>query len=155
MPNKNLIAFELRKIKEKYNLTNESWSKKCNVPVSTIARYLCAKSMNMPTFPTLCAMLKCVNEPIEPFYDRIAERTDVPAEVLKLDVVPVGVVDGVHVDVPEAKKEIQERIILQAEELQKVKAESAEKDMQIEVMEIRLLAMEKTLDAIRALADSK
>ena len=153
--NKNIIAVELKKIKEKHNLTNESWSKKSGVPIGTLSRFLCEKSLNTPNYPAMGALLRCVGESLDEFYDKITVRTDVPAEVLKLDVVPVGVVDGVQVDVPEAKKEIQERIILQAEELQKVKAESAEKDMQIEVMEIRLLAMEKTLDAIRALADSK
>ena len=153
--NKNIIAVELKKIKEKYNLTNESWSKRSGVPMGTISRFLCEKSLNAPNYPAMGALLRCVGESLDEFYDRITVKTDVPADVLKLDVVPVGVVDGTQVDVPEAKKEIQERIILQAEEIQKLKAESSEKDMQIEVMEIRLLTMERTLEAISALAAAK
>lgn len=153
--NKNIIAVELKKIRDKYNLTNESWSKRSGVPIGTISRYLCAKTLNMPTFPTLCAMLVCVDESIDEFYKRITARTDVPADLLKLDTVTVGIVDDVHTEAPEIKKEMQERIILQAEEIQKLKAEGAEKDMQIEVMEIRLLSMERTLEAISALAVAK
>lgn len=153
--NKNIIALELKKIKEKYNQTNETWSKKSGVPVGTIGRYLSAKSVNLPTFLHICAMLRCFNESVDDFYDRITAKTDVPAEVLKLDIVPAGVVDEMLLEAPEAKKEIQERIILQAEEIQKLKAESNEKDMLIELLEVRLETYERTLEAVKALCSSK
>lgn len=153
--NKNIIALELKKIKEKYNQTNESWSKISGVPVGTIGRYLSAKSVNLPTFLHMCAMLKCFDESVDDFYDRITAKTGVPADVLKLGVVPTGVVDELSLEVPEAKKEIQERIILQAEEIQKLKAESNEKDMLIELLEVRLETYERTLEAVKALCSSK
>ena len=153
--NKNIIALELKKIKEKYNLTNETWSKKSDVPVGTVGRYLSAKSVNLPTFQHMCAMLRCLNESADDFYDRITVKTGVPAEVLKLGVVPTGVVDEMSLEVPEAKKEIQERIILQAEEIQKLKTESNEKDMLIELLEVRLETYERTLEAVKALCSSK
>ena len=153
--NKNIIAVELKKIKEKYNLTNEAWSKKSGVPVGTISRYLCAKSLNMPTYPTMLALLSCLDESSDEFYKRITEKTNAPDDLLKLGAASIGVSEEIHTDIPEMKKEIQERIILQAEEIQKLKAEGAEKDMQIEVMEIRLLSMERTLEAISALAVAK
>lgn len=153
--NKNIIALEFKKIKEKYNLTNESWSKKCGVPVGTIGRYLSAKSVNLPTYLHTCAMLRCVNESADDFYDRVTAQTGVPAEVLKLGVVPTGVVDELPLEVPEAKKEIQERIILQAEEIQRLRTESNEKDMQIELLEVRLETMERVLEAVKALCSSR
>lgn len=154
MPNKNLIACELKKIKEKHHLTNESWSKMSGVPVGTIARFLSASSLNIPNFVALGAMLKCLGESLDAFFERITAKTDVPAEVLKIGVVPADVVSDVHVDVPEVKLEMQERIILQAEEIQKLKTIEQEKDMQIEVLEIRLSSLERTLDAVKALCSA-
>ena len=81
MPNKNLIALELKRIKEKHHLTNETWSKKSGVPVSTIARFL-SSSLNIPNFPAVCAMLKCLGESIDEFYNRIDEKIGVPAEAV-------------------------------------------------------------------------
>lgn len=154
MPTKNLIAQELKKIKEKYHLTNELWSQKSGVPVGTIARYL-TSSLNLPNFPALGAMLRCVGESLDEFYDRITAKSDVPAEVLKLATVPVGVATDMSMDVPEVKAEIQERIILQAEEMQKLKTIEREKDMQIEMLEVRLEILERTLDAVKSLCSAR
>lgn len=152
MPNKNLIALELKRIKEKYHMTNESWSKKSGVPVGTIARYLSGSSTNIPNVITLGAMIRCFEgESLDDFYDCITAKSNVPADVLKIGVVPSEVADAVQVEVPEVKVEIQERIILQAEEIQKLKANEREKDMQIEVLEIRIGSYERTLDAIKTL----
>ena len=154
MPNKNLIAHELKKIKEKHHLTNEAWSKMSGVPVSTIARFL-SSSLNIPHFPAGCAMLKCLSESIDDFYAHIDAKIGTPAEALKLDAVPVGVVGDIPMDIPETKAEIQERIIVQAEEMQRLKASEREKDMQIEMLEVRIDVLERTLDAIGVLCASK
>lgn len=153
MTNKNLIAQELKKIKEKHHITNEEWSRRSGVPVSTIARFL-SSSLNIPNFPAVCAMLKCLGESIDEFYARIDAKIGAPAEALKLDAVPVGVVGDISVDMPETKVEIQERIIVQAEEMQRLKAIEREKDMQIEVLEARMEILERTLDAIKSLCST-
>jgi transcriptional regulator with XRE-family HTH domain len=153
MTNKNLIAQELKKIKEKCHITNEEWAKRSGVPVSTIARFL-SSSLNIPNFPAVCAMLKCLGESIDEFYDRIDAKIGVPAEALKLDAVPVGVVGDIPVDMPETKVEIQERIIVQAEEMQRLKAVEREKDMQIELLEARLDIVERTMEAIKSLCSA-
>ena len=153
MTNKNLIAQELKRIKEKHHITNEEWSRRSGVPVSTIARFL-SSSLNIPNFPAVCAMLKCLGESIDEFYARIDAKIGAPAEALKLDAVPVGVVGDISVDMPETKAEIQERIIVQAEEMQRLKAIEREKDMQIEVLEARMEILERTLDAIKSLCSA-
>ena len=153
MTNKNLIAQELKRIKEKHHITNEEWSRRSGVPVSTIARFL-SSSLNIPNFPAVCAMLKCLGESIDEFYARIDAKIGAPAEALKLDAVPVGVVGDIPVDMPETKVEIQERIIVQAEEMQRLKAIEREKDMQIEVLEARMEILERTLDAIKSLCSA-
>ena len=153
MANKNLISQELKRIKEKHHITHEEWSKRSGVPVSTIARFL-SSSLNIPNVPAVCAMLKCLGESIDEFYARIDEKIGVPAEALKLDAVPVGVVGDIPVDMPETKREIQERIIVQAEEMQRLKAIERERDMQIEMLEARLDIMERTMDAIKSLASA-
>lgn len=153
MANKNLLSQELKRIKEKHHITNEEWSKRSGVPVSSIARFL-SSSLNIPNFPAVCAMLKCLGESIDEFYNRIDAKIGVPAEALKLDAVPVSVVGDIQVDMPETKVEIQERIIVQAEEMQRLKAVEREKDMQIEMLEARLDIMERTMDAIKSLCSA-
>jgi transcriptional regulator with XRE-family HTH domain len=150
MANKNLLSQELKRIKEKHHITNEEWSKRSGVPVSSIARFL-SSSLNIPNFPAVCAMLKCLGESIDEFYNRLDEKIEVPAEALRLDAVPVGVVGDIPVDIPETKIEIQERIIVQAEEMQRLKTAVHEKDMQIEILEARLDISDRTLEAIRHL----
>ncbi|MBR5225478.1 MAG: helix-turn-helix transcriptional regulator [Clostridia bacterium] len=153
MANKNLLSQELKSIKEKHHITNEEWSKRSGVPVSSIARFL-SSSLNIPNFPAVCAMLKCLGESIDEFYNRLDEKIGAPAEALKLDAVPVSVVGDIPVDMPETKVEIQERIIVQAEEMQRLKAVEREKDMQIEMLEARLDIMERTMDAIKSLCSA-
>lgn len=153
MANKNLLSQELKRIKEKHHITNEEWSKRSGVPVSSIARFL-SSSLNIPNFPAVCAMLKCLGESIDEFYNRLDEKIGVPAEALKLDAVPVSVVGDIPVDMPETKVEIQERIIVQAEEMQRLKAVEREKDMQIEMLEARLDIMDRTLEAIKYLCSA-
>lgn len=155
MSNKNVIAMGLRRIKEKYGLTNESWSKISNVPVSTIARYLSTSSLNMPTFVHLCAMLRSVGESIEEFYDLIIGSVNAPSDALKLAAVTVGVLDKGMLDVPEAKGEMQERLILQTEEMQRMKSMEQEKDMQIEVLQARLEMAERILESIKTLCSAR
>ena len=154
MTNKNLIAQELKRIKEKYRITNEEWSKRSGVPIGTIARFL-SSSLNIPNFPAVCAMLKCLGESIDEFYARIDAKIEAPAEALKLDAVPLAVVGDMPVDMPETKIEIQERIIVQAEEMQRLKAAEREKDMQIEMLEARLDIMDRTMDAIKSLCSAR
>ena len=154
MTNKNLIAQELKRIKEKYRITNEEWSKRSGVPIGTIARFL-SSSLIIPNFPAVCAMLKCLGESIDEFYARIDAKIEAPAEALKLDAVPLGVVGDMPVDMPETKIEIQERIIVQAEEMQRLKAAEREKDMQIEMLEARLDIMDRTMDAIKSLCSAR
>ena len=154
MANKNLIAQELKRIKEKHRITNEEWSKRSGVPISTIARFL-SSSLNLPNFPAVCAMLKCLGESIDEFYARIDAKIEAPAEALKLDAVPLAVVGDMPVDMPETKIEIQERIIVQAEEMQRLKAAEREKDMQIEMLEARLDIMDRTMDAIKSLCSAR
>ena len=153
MANRNLIAQELKRIKEKHHITNEEWARKSGVPVGTIARFLSA-SLNIPNFPAVCAMLKCLGESIDEFYNHIDAKIGTPAEALKLDAVPVGVVGDIPVDIPDTKVEIQERIIIQAEEMQRLKASEREKDMQIEVLESQLQIAERKLEAIKALCSA-
>lgn len=154
MANKNLLSQELKRIKEKHHITNEEWSKRSGVPVSSIARFL-SSSLNIPNFPAVCAMLKCLGESIDEFYNRIDAKIGVPAEALKLDAVPVSVVGDIPVDMPETKVEIQERIIVQAEEMQRLKAVEREKDMQIEMLEARLEIYERTMEAIKVLCSAQ
>lgn len=136
MSNRNIIAQELKKIKDKHGITTEEWSKRSKVPVGTVNRYISA-SVYAQNFPYTCAMLESLGEPIEPFYRIIANKTDTPADALKLDTVPVTIGD-IHVDAPETKAEIQERIIVQAEEVQSHKAAIREKDATIELLEAKL-----------------
>ena len=66
----------------------------------------------------------------------------------------MSVVGDIPVDMPETKVEIQERIIVQAEEMQRLKAVEREKDMQIEMLEARLDIMERTMYAIKSLCSA-
>lgn len=153
--NQSLLTQRLNEIKHKHgDISHEAWSQKSGVPKSTLSRYL-SSSLNMPNFPAVCAMLKCLGESIDAFYESIDEKIGVPADALKLDTVPVEIVGEIHVDVPETKLEIQERIIRQAEEIQMLKANEREKDMQIEMLEVRLETYERTLEAVKALCSSK
>lgn len=145
MPNRNLIAQELKRIKEKHHITNDEWSRLSGVPVGTIARFLSA-SLNIPNFPAVCAMLKCLGESIDAFYDHIDAKIGAPSEALKLDAVPVGVIGDIPVDLPEAKAEIQERIIVQVEEMQHQKTIVLEKDAQIDLLEAKLEMVERVLE---------
>lgn len=145
MANRNLIAQELKKIKDKYRITNEEWANRSDVPVGTIARFLSA-SLNIPNFPAVCAMLWCLGESIDEFYGRINAKISAPAEALKLDAVPVGIIGDITVDMPESKAEIQERIIVQAEEMQQQKTIVREKDAHIELLEAKLEMTERVLE---------
>lgn len=153
MPNKSLIAHELKKIREKHHITNEEWARRSGVPVGSLSRFL-GSSLNIPNFPAVCAMLKCLGESIDEFYDRIDAKIGAPAEALKLDAVPVSVVGDIPVELPETKIEIQERIIVQTEEMQRLKAAEREKDMQIEMLEAQLEIAERKMEAIKALCSA-
>ena len=152
MPSKNLIAQELKKIKEKYHLTNEEWSKRSGVPVSSIARFL-SSSLNIPNFPAVCAMLKCLGESIDEFYSHIDAKISTPAEALKLNSVPSDIANSLSMDIPETKAEAQERIISQAEEMQRLMALEREKNMEIEMLEIRVNGYERIMQAIASLCN--
>lgn len=151
MITKNAIAQELKAIKEKHGLTNESWSKRSGVPAPTIGRYLSAASLNMPSFFLLGAMLDCLGESLDAFFKRVIAKSGAPADVIKLSTVPAAMVAEGALDVPEAKIEMQERIILQAEEMQRLRASEREKDMQIEMLEAQLEIAERKMEAIKAL----
>lgn len=143
---KSLLTIGLKRIKHEHgDITNEEWAFKSGVPKSTIARFL-SSSLNIPNFPAVCAMLKCLGESIDEFYDSLDEKIDTPVEALKLDAVPVSVVGDIPVDMPEDKAAIQERIIVQAEEVQQQKAIVRERDAQIELLEAKLEMTERVLE---------
>lgn len=142
---KSLLCINLRKIKEKHGITIKEWAAKSGVPESTIARYL-SGSLNIPNFPAVCAMLKCLGECIDEFYNSLDEKINVPADALRLDAVPVSVVGDIPVDMPEDKAAIQERIIVQTEEVQQQRAIVREKDAQIELLETKLDMTERVLE---------
>lgn len=143
---KSLLSQGLRRIKLKHgDITIKDWALKSGVPESTIARFLSA-SLNIPNFPAVCAMLKCLGESIDEFYDSIDEKINVPADALKLDAVPVSVIGDMHVDMPEEKAAIQERIIVQAEAMQQQQAIVREKDAQIDLLEAKLEMTERVIE---------
>lgn len=143
---KSLLCMGLQRIKKKHgDITIKRWADLSGVPESTVARFLSA-SLNIPNFPAVCALLKCLGESIDDFYDSLDEKIDAPVEALKLDAVPVSVVGDIPLDVPESKAEIQERIIMQAEEMQSQKAIVREKDAQIELLEAKLEMTERVLE---------
>lgn len=143
--NKSLLTQSLKRIKEKHGLTIESWAEKANVPESTVARYL-SSSLNIPNFPYVCAMLKAVSESIDTFYDTLDKKIDEPVDALKLDAVPAAVIGDVVMDMPETTASIQERIIVQTEDLQAQKAAIREKDATISLLEAKLEMMERLLE---------
>ena len=142
---KSLLSVSLRRIKDKYNITIKEWSLKSGVPESTIARFL-SSSLNIPNFPAVCAMLRCLGESIDDFYASLDAKIDAPADALKLDAVPVAVVGDIAIDMPEEKAAIQERIIMQTEEMQKQQAIVREKDVEIALLEAKLEMTERVLE---------
>lgn len=143
---KSLLCQGLQRIKKKHgDITIKKWAELSGVSESTLGRYLSA-SLNIPNFPAVCAMLKCLDESIDDFYASLDEKIDTPTEALKLDAVPVAVIGSIPMDMPESKGEIQERIIVQAEDLQAQKAIVREKDAQIELLEAKLEMTERVLE---------
>lgn len=142
---KNLIAQALKKLKDKHGITIEDWAVKSGVPAGTIARYL-SSSLNIPNFPYVCAMIKCLGESIDDFFASIDKKIDAPADALKLDAVPAAVVGDIPVDTPESKAAMQERIIVQTESLQAQRAIVREKEACIELLEAKLEMSERIID---------
>lgn len=142
---KNLIAQALKKLKDKHGITIEDWAVKSGVPAGTIARYL-SSSLNIPNFPYVCAMIKCLGESIDDFFASIDKKIDAPADALKLDAVPAAVVGDIPVDTPESKAAMQERIIVQTENLQAQRAIVREKEACIELLEAKLEMSERIID---------
>lgn len=91
-------------------------------------------------------MLKSVNESIDTFYDSIDKKIDEPSEALKLDAVPTAIIGDVVVDMPETTASIQERILVQTEDLQAQKAIIREKDATISLLEAKLEMMERLME---------
>ena len=152
---KSLLCQGLKRIKKKHgDITIKEWSERSGVPESTLGRFL-SSSLNIPNFPAVCAMLKCLGESIDDFYDGLDEKIGVPAEALKLDAVPVDVVGDIPVDMPEDKAAIQERIIMLAEEVQHQKALVCAKESEIETLVARLEMLERLLAAIKALCSAQ
>ena len=145
MSDKNLIAQALKKLKDKHNITIEEWAVKSGVPAGTIARYL-SSSLNIPNFPYVCAMIKSLGESIDVFFAGIDNKIDVPADALRLDAVPPAVVGDIPVDTPESKAAMQERIIVQTEDLQAQRALVREKDAAIELLEAKLEMTERIIE---------
>lgn len=154
---KNLIAIGLKKLKDKHGITIEEWAVRSGVPSGTIARYL-STSLNLPNFPYVCAMLKCLGESIDDFFASIDKKIDVPSDALKLDAVPPAVVGDMPVDTPETKAAMQERILVQTEDLQAQRALVREKDACIELLEAKLEMCERIIEekdrSIASLEDS-
>lgn len=135
---KSLLCLGLQRIKKKHgDITIKEWAEKSGVPESSVARFL-SSSLNIPNFPAVCAMLKCLGESIDDFYNSLDKEIDAPVDALKLDAVPVGVVGDMPLDVPEIKAEIQERIVVQAEVMQAQNAIMREKQNEIDMLELRL-----------------
>ena len=145
MSDKNLIAQALKKLKDKHNITIEEWAEKSGVPSGTIARYL-SSSLNIPNFPYVCAMIKSLGESIDVFVAGIDNKIEVPADALKLDAVPPAVVGDIPVDTPESKAAMQERIIVQTEDLQAQRALVREKEAAIELLEAKLEMTERIIE---------
>lgn len=145
MSDKNLIAQALKKLKDKHNITIEEWAEKSGVPSGTIARYL-SSSLNIPNFPYVCAMIKSLGESIDVFFAGIDNKIEVPADALKLDAVPPAVVGDIPVDTPESKAAMQERIIVQTEDLQAQRALVREKEAAIELLEAKLEMTERIIE---------
>lgn len=142
---RNLIAIALKKIKDKHGITIEEWAARSGVPSGTIARYL-STSLNLPNFPYVCAMLKCLGESIDDFFDRIDKKIDAPTDALKLDAVPPAVVGDIPIDTIEAKATFQERIIVQTEAMVELRGVVREKDAAIELLEAKLEMTERILE---------
>lgn len=142
---KNLIAIGLKKLKDKHGITIEEWAARSGVPAGTIARYL-SSSLNLPNFPYVCAMIKCLGESIDDFFASIDKKIDAPSDALKLDAVPPAVVGDMPVDTPETKAAMQERIIVQTEDLQAQRALVREKDACIELLEAKLEMTERIIE---------
>ena len=142
---KNLIAQNLKRVKEKHHVTIEHWAKIASIPESTLARYL-SSSLNIPNFPYVCALLKSLNEPIEPFYDSIVQKIEDPVDALKLDAVPTAIVGDVVVDMPETTADFKERILVQTEDLQAQKAIIREREATIDLLEAKLELLERLLE---------
>lgn len=142
---KNLVAQALKRIKEKHGITIEEWAEKSGVPSGSIARFI-SSSLNMPNFPYVCAMLRCLGESIDEFYDRIDKKIDTPADALKLDAVPPAVVGDVLVETPETKAVMQERIIVQTEAMIELRSAMREKDATIELLEAKLEMTERIIE---------
>lgn len=145
MSDKNLVSQALKRIKEKHNITTEEWSRRSGVPAGTIARYL-SSSLNIPNFPYVCAMLKCLGESIDAFFASIDNKIEMPSDALKLDAVPAAVIGDIPVDTPESKAAMQERIIVQTEDLQAQRALVREKEACIELLEAKLEMTERIID---------
>ena len=150
-----MLCQGLKRIKKKHgDITIKEWSERSGVPESTLGRFL-SSSLNIPNFPAVCAMLKCLGESIDDFYDSLDEKIGVPAEALKLDAVPVDVVGDIPVDMPEDKAAIQERIIMLAEEVQHQKALVCAKEAENEALMTRIEMLERLLSAIKALCSAQ
>ena len=142
----SLLSLGLKRIKKKHgDISIKEWAAKSGVSESSVARFL-SSSLNIPNFPAVCAMLKCLGESIDDFYNSLDEKIDKPSEALKLDAVPVAVIGDIPVELPETKAEIQERILVQAEAMQAQNAAMREKQNEIEMLELRLEMAERLLE---------
>ena len=143
---KSLLSINLNRIKKKHNdISIDEWARLSGVSKASVARFL-SPSLNVPNFPAVCAMLKCLGESIDEFYASLDAKIDTPSEALKLDAEPVAVVGDIPVDLPEVMAEIQERISIQTEEMQQQRAIVREKDAQIELLEAKLEMTERVLE---------
>ena len=142
----SLLSIGLKRIKKKHcDISIKEWAAKSGVSESSVARYL-STSLNIPNFPAVCAMLKCLGESIDDFYNSLDEKIDKPSEALKLDAVPVAVIGDIPVELPEAKAEIQERILVQTEAMQTLNASLRDKQVEIEMLELRLEMAERLIE---------
>lgn len=142
---KSLLTHGLNKIKDRHGITIEEWANRSGVPEGTIARYL-SSSLNIPNFPYVCAMLRCLGESIDDFFDNLDKKIDTPADALKLDAIPAAVIGDIPVELPETKADVQERIIVQTETMQAQRAMMREKDACIELLEAKLEMTERIID---------
>ena len=143
--NQSPLVQALNSVREKHNITQDQWVALSGVPKSTLVRYL-TSSLNMPNFPYVCAMLKCLGESIDGFYERIDQKIATPADAMKLDSIPPALVDDMPIDTPEGKAAVQERMIVQTEYLQAQLALLREKEAIIDLLEAKLEMAERLIE---------
>lgn len=124
----NLVCKYLNEIKKKHGLSNKRWAEISSVPLGTINRYM-SYNVGVPSFLHVCAMLECLNEPLEEFYKsvNIAIEKTPPAAVPAATVADVAASPD-----PSAVAALREAISIQSEVLVEQAHNAAKKEAAID-----------------------